>query len=138
LSLKSFRFAVRDELATRLGLPFLDGYVEGPIQTRDLGCIWSVGKRENDENVQEEIVELRARVFRRWVQVRDEQQPIDTGPLEDMAESIQTALKDDQVRVTWQQEHGIWMFRVTQVEIVLERQAVEATIVALQANLFAP
>lgn len=131
VTLSQFRQNVQDELQTDLGIPFVGGKIEGPVGNSDLGCCWAAGKREVPEHVDDEQLELRVRVFVRYEQPIDPEVPIDTSPLEQLADRIQLSLKDKQTSL------GVWFLRVTDVEIDPDRQALEVGVYGLQRNQFA-
>lgn len=130
MSLTTFRKAVQDELAADLGITFVPGLLEGPIENRDLGCVYAAGKSEVSDHVDDELIELRVRVFKRYQQQVDPELPLDPSALEALVESVQNALDDKQTTL------GPWFLRVTRAEIDLEAQGIEVTVVGWQANVF--
>lgn len=128
-TLSSFRAAVQAQLAAALGIAFVAGRLEGPIQGRDLGCVFPAAVAEVSPNVSEETLELRARVFKRFQQQLDAETPVDPAPLEALAEQIQAAIKAVETTL------GPWFARVTRVDIDTQRQSVEAVIVGFGSNI---
>ena len=131
MSLTNFRAAVRDRLQTVTGIPMIDGYLEGPIETRDLGCVWPVAKREDEDNAALERIELRARIFKRYVRSTNPETPIDPSELEALAETVQGGLDDIQGSA------GPWYFRVTGIEFDVVTNGIEFTVEGVQLNVFA-
>ena len=135
MSVATFREAVRAELETDLQIPFKSGlitFLEGTGSVRgDVGCVWVAGYRENGDSVQEQIIDLRVRVYRKFIQVRDPLNAIDPTALEDTAELVESALRDKQAA-----QFGVWFFRPVSTEIDLATQGVEVTVTAIRANPF--
>lgn len=71
---ETFVRVMRDELSTRIRnvdgepMPFVEGRLEGPIDDRDVGCIWFEGTRPNARAAIIGDHYYRVRVFRRWRQ----------------------------------------------------------------------
>lgn len=137
MSLRSFREAVAAELGADLGINILPGRLEEPSTRRDVGSCWTVGVTENPRNVQEELLTLGLRIFKRAPLSRDRtpDELYDPGELEDLVEAIQLALRDRQT--TLAQEHGIWFFRLTAAELDPQLRKVEAELAGIRSNLFA-
>lgn len=131
MTLTSFRQGVANELAADLGITLVvDGRCEGPF-TQELICSWSPGKAPYPTDVNLEQVEVRVRVFKAPPPRRhDAQLPFDPAPLEELAETIQTALKDKRTAL------GPWYFQLLELRIDDERWCVELQLVGLQDNLF--
>lgn len=129
MSLTSFRQAVQDELQKDLGITFVAGMLTAAANDRTIGCVWAAGIREGSDINTEEIV-LHARVFTQFEATQGYKQG-DIDQLEQLAEQLQTALRDKQATL------GPWFFRVTEVELLIEEHGVQATIVAVDDNLFA-
>lgn len=127
-TLVEFRRNVQQELATDLDIRFVAGYYDGPSEEQDLGCVFVRGKREVAEDVNQEELHLGVRVFRQWKQTEGYTEDL-SNRLEELAEGIQSSLAD-KVTVL-----GPWFFRVTELEILWEQAAVEATVVGWQQNL---
>lgn len=128
-SLTEFRQAIQDALQAAYKFTFVAGDLPGPAPESDAGCVWARGKREFGDDVMVEEVLLGVRVFAQWKQ----RGGVTSGPneeeLEKALETLQTTLRA--IRTT----AGPWMFRVTEVEIDRSQSAVEATLLAYQANL---
>ena len=127
-SLTTFREAVTSALSTALGVDFVAGMVDGPIEGRNLGCAWMLGVAEREENVQEEWLDLKVRVFSAWSQIGAPERPFDPALLEEWAETIQTTLKPSITAL------GPWEARVTGVEFDMEQQGIEVSVLGWQPN----
>lgn len=132
MSLTSIRQAIKTELAADLAVEFVDGKLEGPVERRGLGCIWTDGVEEDEENVLYEWATVRARVFVPYFRDREPTNPTDPAELEQLAEQIQSSLQDKQATQT-----GADFIRVTAVEIDMDRLSVTATIRCSMSNPFA-
>jgi hypothetical protein len=129
LTLTSFRQAVQDALSDAFPFPFVAGQFEGPSADRDAGCVWARGKREFADNILVEELFLGARVFKQWKQPEGTNDLPNADDLEALLEQVQTTLRPLATTL------GPWMFRVTELEILWEQSAVEATLLGMQANL---
>jgi hypothetical protein len=129
-ALTDLRKAIADQLQNTLGIEFVPGKLEGH-QARDLGCTFPVGRTEVGEGELPELLTVKVRIYQRYVAVRSPEQPADPAPLEELAVRLLTALDDIQVGAG-----GVWFFRVPEVEIDMDDQGVEATVVAVAANAF--
>ena len=125
------RSLIRDELAGELGVEFVDGKLEGPVERQDIGCVWAEGAQEQEDNVLYQWVTIMARVFLNYTMNRRGTRPLDPLPLEDLAERIQLSLRDKQAT-----EFGCEQLTVTGYGIDHERQAVEVTIMVNMLNPF--
>lgn len=131
-ALTLFRQAVQTQLQTALGIEFVPGRVDGPVQRQDLGCVWPVGVVEREENVGEQILTVQARVFKKYVEnARDSSKPYDPVELEQLQDDATEALDDIQTTAA-----GVWFFRVTEREILYDDRGVELTILGWSANDF--
>lgn len=128
MSLTTIRVGIQTELQRELGIRFVAGMLVGPIDTGNLGCVWTPGVRER-ANVQEQDVILKSRVYLQWKPTDETLR--DPAALENLAETFLTALRDEQVN-----QYGVWMYRVAEIEIDLETNGIEATITAVRANPF--
>jgi len=126
VSLTSFRQNVQDGLAAALGIPFEGGIKEGPVEDRTIGFCWIAGVRDREDGQSQEI-ELHAKILKQWRQ-RAEYGQRAFSELESFTEQLQAALR------TVRTSYGPWDFRVAQVELIPEENAVEATILALDVN----
>lgn len=129
-TLTTFRQTVANELATELGIPFVPGRVEGPIENGLLGCSWPAGKRENADDANVEELEIYVRVLRPFTERIEPRLPIDPTPLEDLADTFQTALEAVQTSA------APWYFRVTELELDVDAYTITATLVGYGYNLF--
>ena len=130
VALTGYRQGLQDTLASLLApIEFFAGRIDTPQENRDVGCVYVTGKREGADVATEEI-ELVVRVFKQWKLEQGYTQP-QVAALESLVEEVQVALRDVQTTM------GPWMFRVVQVEVLYELSAVEATVLATQANLHA-
>lgn len=129
MTLTSFRQDMQDALQDAFGFRFVAGMFEGPSAERDAGCVWARGKREWSENVQVEELFLGVRVFKQWKQTEGTTDLPNADDLEGLLEQVQSTLLP--LRTTL----GPWMFRVTELEILWEQSAVEATLLGYQTNV---
>jgi hypothetical protein len=129
-TLTSFRLALQAYLKTTFSFEFESGQLEGPIEDRTVGCCWTVSVSEWPEDVQLEQITVGVRIFKQWQQQQGLPNP-SISDLEDLAETLQEALKPVQTTLG-----SAWQFRLTQVELDLETNGIEGTIVALQPNPF--
>jgi hypothetical protein len=143
MSLTSFRQAVAAELQADLRASGLVGAttfkilpgepLAGPKDTTH-GYCWAPARAENEDNANQEHLELRVRVYKRYT---GRQQPsptrvIDPSDLEALGEAIYESLREKQAA-----DFGVWFLRCVATEIAAAERYVEVTIVALQSNLFA-
>src|SRR3954451_22817238 len=123
-----FRESIQETLAVALGIEFVGGRVDGPIEDRDIGCVWWENKTPAG-NVSEEINTYGVRVFKLWSQpnagMTTEHNVV---PLEDNAEALEVALQ----AVLATTEH--WFFTVSELRVDYDGQYVEATLTAYDAN----
>ncbi len=129
MSVATVRAAVQAELAADLGIPFESGRIDQNPR-RHLGCCWAAAVEEVEGHVLEEEIAVYARVFVPWQQPVEPTKPIDPTPLEELADTIRTALADRQAAIGW-------MFRVTRCELNYDQHFVDCEIVVHQANTFA-
>jgi len=129
--LTDFRVALQNSLSTAMGIEFRSGMIEGPVEDRTVGCVWTAGVREWDQDVNLEQVFVMVRIFKQW---RQQQGFANTqvSELETLVESLQDTLKPLQA-----QFQGMWQFRLQEIEIDLETSGLEATLVCLRDNRFA-
>jgi hypothetical protein len=130
ITLTGFREAVQAELQVDIGIDFVPGVLVGPVEGRPLGCVWCAGKKEADDNVGDEIIEVHVRAFQAVVLPQDPTVPVDPGPLEELADQIVAALKDKQTAF------GPWFTRITELELDMETQGLEITLIGRQENQF--
>lgn len=104
-----------------------------PPQTREIGCLWSAGRGENGENVSQELLELRLRIFLREVPGRrtEASTGVDPGRLEDLVEAVYASLADKQAN-----SFGVWFLRCVGAEHHPSERWCEVQIVAWQENPF--
>jgi hypothetical protein len=86
------RIAVRDTLANALGIDFGDGYFEGPLRDFTFGSTWIEEVTVNEANENYAIVLVACRIALAWDPPAVETEPVDSGPLEDVAAAAQVAL----------------------------------------------
>jgi hypothetical protein len=123
-----FRQAVAAHLADALGIRFVDGPLEGPIEKRDLACTYPVQEDENPDNTIEEVVTIGVRVFQAYVTQRAPESPIDPSKLEAWAWLAKLTLAHP-----WG-DLGVWYARVTRTEYDMEQQGFDMTIIGWQEN----
>lgn len=132
MSLTTFRQAVAAQAGLSLGIgTVVDGKLDGPVQRRDIVCSWPLRKAELADNVDLEELEIALRVLKVYPPRVDDETPIDPGPLETIAETLQTGL--DNIQTT----AGPWFFRVVELALDVDRFCVTARLVGWQRNLFA-
>jgi hypothetical protein len=129
VSLTTIRQGLQAELQADLGIRMVAGIINAPDDTEDIGCVWVAGLSQRND-VQAEDIEIHARVLLQYKQTEPKLR--DPAALEALAESVQTSLRDKQAG-----QFGMWMYDLTQIEIDLENNFVEATIVATTQNPFA-
>jgi hypothetical protein len=139
VSFSSICQAIIGELNTDLGgqgYTFEHGWVDDAAsaasERANRGFVYGIAKRENSDNVNEEQIEIGIRVFPNFQQRRGH--PRDATTFEDVAETLQTSLKDKQT--TLPQAAGAWFLRVTELDIDHERQMVEARVIVWQFSTF--
>lgn len=124
-----FREALQADLAEAFDIDFIGGPLEGPIEDRDIGCVWFDSKRPFGRDGNEEENIYRIRVIRLWNQgAQGMTTPAWVVPLEDDAEALEAALRAVLTTV------GHQFFTVTDVAPNYGRQYVEAAIVAYDRN----
>lgn len=129
MSMTTFRQGVAAVLATATGITFKDGRIIGPVDTGDIGCTYPVDKAEMGGNVDVEEITIRARILKQWQGQLDPTVPVDPAPLEELAETIQSALTGSQTTL------GPWFCRVVRVDFDLDSWAVDALVVGWAYNL---
>lgn len=132
MSLTTVREAMRDQLAADLGIPFVDGRIEGPVERRNLGCCWTDGVVEDESDVNHQVVTIVARAFLRYDRSREPESPIDPAPLEHLAERIQLSVRSQHSIA------GVDFARAVRVGINMERRGVECEIRVWMANPASP
>lgn len=125
-----FREYVRSQLEPALGITLSPGKVDGGVERRWAGCIWSPGWGEVEGQVNDQEILVTVRLFAPVrTQAAANVAPQDPAPLEEKAELLQT---------TWR-EHvhggGVWFSRVVLVEIDLDLNMVEAQLIATTLNV---
>lgn len=128
-AITDFRTTLAAQLQTELGIDVVSGYAEGPSDT-DIGCVYPIREGENPDAVQEQLVEVGVRVFKRYDRSEAPELLLDPEPLESMAATLVDALKAIQVTA------GPWFFRVTEIVYDLDFYRVDALVTAWQANQF--
>ena len=123
-----FRQALQADLALAFGFDFVGGPVNGPIDDRDVGCVWWESKRPFPRDGNEEENIYRVRVFKLWKQDKGMTTQGNVVPLEDDAEALEAALKAVLTTV------GHQFFTVTEVIPNYSEQYVEAALVAYDRN----
>jgi hypothetical protein len=130
MSMQSFRQQLAAALKEGLHVDFIDGYVEGPVESKSLGCTYPVRIAEVASNVLVEQQFVGVRVLKQLKTKRVYvERPKDPGELEDLAELLQTVIQANQTGL------GPWMLRCTQIDFDLPAWGIEALIIATQANL---
>src|SRR5215204_3921738 len=136
MSLTTFREAVQTELQTDLGITFVGGTITGPVDDRDIGCVW-IASMQPMEDAVVQAIDLRVRVFKLWRQP-DSYPSLDPSALETLAEQVQASLVDIRASATIRAT-GVWFLQsVASVEIDPETYGVEAQIIAARQNPFTP
>lgn len=88
------RVAIRDALATALGIDFVDGKIEGPLTTREVGCIWPDGWTPVATDANYVTFAMTARVLLMFDPQVNETDPQDPADLEAVAEAIATTVSN--------------------------------------------
>jgi hypothetical protein len=123
-----FRENIQAALAVALGIEFVGGRIDGPVEDRDIGCVWWDSKTPAG-NVSEEVNTYGVRVFSRWARPNQGMTTAENVvPLENTAEALEVALKAVLAI------EGHWFFTVTEVRADYDGQFVEATLTAYDAN----
>jgi hypothetical protein len=124
----AFREKLQADLAAALGIEFVGGPVAGPVEDRNVGCVWWETKRPwgGDFNVEEDT--FRVRVFRLWKQDQGMTTQGNVVPLEEDAEKLEAAL----IAIVGALGQGF--FNVVQVSPDYDRQYVEAVLTAYDWN----
>ena len=135
MALTEIRQAVQDELAADMApIAFWAGRIDGPVEDRDVGCVW-VNTLAPTDDVIVQAIDVRVRVFKLWRQP-DSYPALDTSVLEDLAEQIQAALNDLRVAAAIR-DAGAWFLQdMPSVEIDPETWGVEASVIALRHSPF--
>jgi hypothetical protein len=131
LSLGAFRLAVQAKLQTELGIEFVGGKLEGPMGERDIGCCWPEGASESEETIVIQNLQVRARVFKQYNRSEEPETPQDPADLEALVLAMQTSLNDRQLLGVG----GEYFARVTEVDVDVDRNMVDARIVSYGANV---
>jgi hypothetical protein len=127
---------VQDELERDLGITFYGGTINGPIDDRDVGCVWIASLAPMEDAVVQ-AVEVRIRVFKRWRQP-DSYPSLDPSELEDLAEQVQASLVDIRTSEAVRNSGAWFLQTIASVEIDPDTYGIEATMVAARANPFTP
>jgi hypothetical protein len=123
-----FRENIQAALAVALGIEFVGGRIDGPVEDRDIGCVWWDSKTPAG-NVSEEVNTYGVRVFKLWARPNQGMTTAENVvPLENTAEALEVALN------TVLAIEGHWFFTVTEVRADYDGQFVEATLTAYDAN----
>lgn len=126
--LTTFRKQLERHLEEQLGIPFVSGALDGPLE-QDLGCTFPGSKTEVPGHVQDEDLVVRIRVFLAHPGQGVELPP-DPAPLEELAEKLQLALKEKQTGL------GPWYQRWISTEFDIEEGfGFESYVIARQQNL---
>lgn len=123
----------RDQVALMIGdalggMRVVPGMLEGPIEKRDLACVFPLLEEENDENTNEEILTIGIRVYQAFKPPTPTGPPYDPVRLEEWTLAVKQALAGPWGSL------GVWYARVTRVEYDLETQGAEITVVGWQDN----
>lgn len=110
------------------------GKFDGPVQGISKGCAYSIGAGERSQNVSEQTMEVRVRVFLN-IQAFDPDPETGHDPtiLENIAETVQEALGGGDQRAGG----AIWYFRCAEYEINLDQFGVEWQFLGFDRNHFA-
>lgn len=103
------------------------GRIEGPV-SREIGCCWSPGRSEREDNAHQELWELRIRIWKAYDKRRTDADPAD---LETIGEAIYDSLLDKQT-----DSFGVWFLRCVATTIEPTLRMVEVTVIAFQPNRF--
>ena len=127
--MSAFRAALQTQLQTSLSISFKSGRIDGPSESKDLGCTYPVRIAELPSNiiVEQQLVGVRIMKKLRHKRVLPEQ-ALDPSELEDLAEAFQGVIKAHQTGL------GPWFIRCASIEFDLPAWAIEATIVATASN----
>ena len=128
-TLTEFRQALADLLSTELGITFIDGMLEGPVEKQDLGCTATVAVAEDDRtSIVAELVEVRVRIFKAFTSRKSPTDAVDPAPFEDLIETVAEIIGSHQTGL------GMWFQRVTRAEVDYERHSVTFSVLAETAN----
>lgn len=128
MSMTSFREAVAAMLSAELGIDFVPGRIEGPVEGKDLGCTFPLRVSEEQGFIQQQNLFVGVRVFKAARTRQSPSKAFDPAPLEELAEQIQLALAKHQTG------YGAWFQRVTEIEFDSELRMVEAAVLGVQQN----
>lgn len=129
MSMRAFRAALQTQLQTSLSIHFESGRIEGPSESKDLGCTFPIriGELASNIIVEQQLVGVRILKQLKRKRVLPEK-GIDPGELEDLAEAFQAVIAAHQVGL------GPWMIRCSQIDFDLPSWGIEALIVATDLN----
>lgn len=134
--ISTLRQSLVDQLTLGVtSVTWVGGYLAGPSQEHDLGCVYVVREPEYATDVLIEAPELRVRVFLNAMTAQQPapEVPLDPVPLEEMAELIRTVLKTRQADPTIVGGY----YRITDTVYDQPSQALEMTVLAFYSNVFA-
>src|SRR6266545_6009257 len=107
------------------------GKLEGPQVDKDRGSVWVEAIEEDEDDKSIEALDVRLRVFKRFYASRGaDLKPYDPAPLEAVGEAVQTSLTG------YSGNDGVWYYRVTRQEFLIDEQGVEVSILAFSANMY--
>lgn len=114
---------------------FEDGRLDatGPSEDRTIGCVWTVGAQEIEENVHQASFIFGIRLYRQAHMPTDPYTALSTTPLE---EDIMTLCK--RLEVNQSGDGTMWFYRVTSSEIDPSLYAIELQVTARGDNPFDP
>jgi hypothetical protein len=128
--------AVRAELETDTGIDWIAGNadLEGGISRRSRGYVRVEGFARSDDNALWEVVDVRARLYAKYVEPRSDEEPINPADIYDLAEILRDALANRR-RLT-DSTGQVWLLSFRGVDIDHDAQGVEATLAAGRENPF--
>lgn len=129
MSMSAFRNGLQAQLQTSLNITFKAGRIDGPSESKDLGCTFPIRIAEGPSNliVEQQLVGVRILKKLRHKRVLPEQ-ALDPSELEDLAEAFQAVIKAHQVGL------GPWFIRCSQIDFDLPAWGIEALIIATDLN----
>lgn len=137
MSYTATRQLVQTELASILGIAFVGGRVDGPIEDRDLGCVWTSTIAPADD-ITVQNVDIRVRVFKQWklndLATGDEELLL--AALEALAEQVQAALSTIKASGSMLATGAWFLQTIPDIEIDTESAGIEASVIVARANPF--
>lgn len=67
MSYTDTRKVIQEQLAAVLGIQFVGGRIDGPVEDRTVGCCW-IGRISHGDDIVVQYADVGVRVFRQWKQ----------------------------------------------------------------------